>query len=36
MACVRTPANISIELLQKGESLPPQEPWATMPNSGEW
>ena len=36
MAFVRTPDNISIELLQKGESLPPQEPWATMPNSGEW
>ena len=36
MAFVRSPDNISIELLQKGESLPPQEPWASMPNSGEW
>ncbi|HVL30476.1 MAG TPA: lactoylglutathione lyase, partial [Sphingomicrobium sp.] len=27
---------ISIELLQKGERLPPQEPWASMPNTGEW
>ncbi|SOB86666.1 lactoylglutathione lyase [Sphingomonas guangdongensis] len=35
MAFVRTPDNISIELLQKGE-LPPQEPWASMPNTGEW
>ena len=36
MAFVRSPDNISIELLQKGESLPPQEPWASMPNSGKW
>ena len=36
MAFVRTPDNISVELLQKGESLPPAEPWASMPNSGEW
>ena len=36
MAFVRSPDNISIELLQKGESLPPQEPWASMPNTGEW
>ena len=36
MAFVRSPDNISIELLQEGESLPPQEPWASMPNSGEW
>jgi lactoylglutathione lyase len=36
MAFVRTPDNISIELLQQGESLPPAEPWASMPNSGEW
>ncbi len=36
MAFVRSPDNISIELLQKGEALPPQEPWASMPNSGEW
>src|ERR1700748_500100 len=35
MAFVRTPDNISIELLQDG-ALPPQEPWASMPNSGEW
>ncbi len=36
MAFVRSPDNISIELLQKGDALPPQEPWASMPNSGEW
>jgi lactoylglutathione lyase len=36
MAFVRTPDNISIELLQQGESLPPAEPWASMPNSGHW
>ena len=36
MAFVRTPDNISIELLQKGGSLAPAEPWATMPNTGEW
>ena len=36
MAFVRTPDNISIELLQHGEALPPQEPWASMPNSGHW
>ena len=36
MAFVRTPDAISIELLQKGEPLPPAEPWASMPNSGEW
>jgi lactoylglutathione lyase len=35
MAFVRTPDNISIELLQDG-SLPPQEPWASMPNTGSW
>ncbi len=35
-AFVRSPDNISIELLQKGDALPPQEPWASMPNSGEW
>ena len=35
MAFVRTPDNISIELLQDGR-LPPQEPWASMPNTGEW
>jgi lactoylglutathione lyase len=36
MAFVRSPERISIELLQKGAPLPPQEPWASMPNSGEW
>jgi lactoylglutathione lyase len=36
MAFVRTPDSISIELLQQGEALPPQEPWASMPNSGHW
>ncbi len=36
MAFVRTPDNISIELLQKGERLDPAEPWASMPNTGEW
>ena len=36
MAFVRSPDNISIELLQKGDSLPPQEPWASMENIGEW
>ena len=36
MAFVRSPDNISIELLQDGEPLPLQEPWASMPNSGEW
>ncbi len=36
MAFVRSPDNISIELLQKGDSLAPQEPWASMPNSGHW
>lgn len=36
MAFVRSPDNISIELLQRGDSLPAQEPWASMPNVGEW
>lgn len=36
MAFIRTPDNISIELLQKGESLPVQEPWKSMPNIGKW
>jgi lactoylglutathione lyase len=36
MAFVRSPDNVSIELLQKGPSLPPAEPWATMPNTGTW
>jgi len=36
MAFVRSPDNISIELLQKGEALPPKEPWVSMPNVGKW
>jgi lactoylglutathione lyase len=36
MAFIRSPDNISIELLQKGSALPPQEPWASMPNTGVW
>ena len=36
MAFVRSPDNISIELLQRGESLEPAEPWASMENIGEW
>ena len=36
MAFIRTPDSISIEFLQRGESLPPQEPWASMANTGEW
>lgn len=36
MAFVRSPDNISIELLQKGEALAPAEPWASMENSGNW
>ena len=36
MAFVRSPDGISIELLQKGSSLGPAEPWASMPNTGEW
>ena len=36
MAFVRSPDNISIELLQEGESLPAQEPWASMENTGHW
>lgn len=36
MAFVRSPDSISIELLQKGTPLPPAEPWASMPNIGEW
>ena len=36
MAFVRSPDNISIELLQKGESLAPQEPWASMESQGHW
>ena len=36
MAFVRSPDGISIELIQEGEDLPPQEPWASMENSGSW
>lgn len=36
MAFVRSPDNISIELLQAGESLAPAEPWASMENTGHW
>ena len=36
MAFVRSPDNISIELLQKGPNLPPAEPWASMQNTGVW
>ena len=36
MAFVRSPDMISIELLQKGPALAPAEPWASMPNTGEW
>jgi lactoylglutathione lyase len=36
MAFIRSPDNISIELLQKGDALPKQEPWASMPNTGKW
>jgi lactoylglutathione lyase len=36
MAFVRSPDNISVELLQKGGSLPPAEPWKSMPNVGQW
>ncbi|MFN3310196.1 MAG: VOC family protein [Thermomonas sp.] len=36
MAFVRSPDLISIELLQQGPALPPQEPWASMPNTGVW
>ena len=36
MAFVRSPDNISIELLQKGAALAPQEPWVSMPNTGVW
>lgn len=36
MAFVRSPDDISIELLQKGEALAPQEPWASMANVGHW
>ncbi len=36
MAFIRSPDNISIEILQKGEPKPVQEPWASMPNTGMW
>ncbi|GAB5486801.1 MAG: VOC family protein [Parasphingorhabdus sp.] len=36
MAFVRSPDGVSVELLQKGENLPAQEPWASMENIGEW
>ncbi len=36
MAFVRSPDNVSVELLQAGEPLPPQEPWASMENTGHW
>jgi len=36
MAFIRSPDNISIELLQKGDALAPREPWASMPSVGHW
>ena len=36
MAFVRSPDGISIELLQRGQPLPPREPWQSMPNTGSW
>ena len=36
MAFVRSPDNVSIELLQKGDALPPAEPWKSMENTGKW
>ncbi len=36
MAFIRSPDNVSIELLHNGDPLPPQEPWASMPNTGVW
>jgi lactoylglutathione lyase len=36
MAFVRSPDSISIELLQRGQALPPKEPWLSMPNTGKW
>ena len=36
MAFVRSPDNVSVELLQEGRPQPPREPWASMPNTGEW
>jgi lactoylglutathione lyase len=36
MAFVRSPDNVSVELLQRGDNLPKQEPWASMENTGTW
>lgn len=36
MAFIKSPDNISVELIQKGDSLPPQEPWLSMENIGSW
>ena len=36
MAFIKSPDGHSVELLQKGESLPPREPWASRPNQGSW
>src|SRR5262245_16308055 len=36
MAFIRSPDGISIELLQRAKPLPPKEPWASMPNTGQW
>lgn len=36
MAFVRSPDNVSVELLQAGDALAPEEPWASMPNTGHW
>ncbi len=36
MAFIRSPDNVSVELLQEGDALPSQEPWASMANTGEW
>lgn len=36
MAFIRSPDNISIELLQRGDALPPKEPWTSMENTGKW
>ena len=36
MAFIRSPDNISVEILQKGAALPPAEPWTSMPNTGVW
>ena len=36
MAFIRSPDQISVELLQKGDALPPKEPWISMQNQGEW